>query len=87
MLPFMAQGAAMGLEGVAVLTRCLAEAGDDIAAAFARYEATRIERASAIQQQSNRNDWLRFTNDPDSVYGFDAWRTPLASLTAAAVVS
>jgi salicylate hydroxylase len=87
MLPFMAQGAAMGLEGVAVLTRCLAEAGDDIAAAFARYEATRIERASAVQQQSNRNDWLRFTNDPDSVYGFDAWRTPLAPISAAAVVS
>jgi len=87
MLPFMAQGAAMGLEGVAVLTRCLADAGDDIAAAFARYEATRIERASAIQQQSNRNDWLRFTNDPDSVYGFDAWRTPLAPISAAAVVS
>jgi salicylate hydroxylase len=78
MLPFMAQGAAMGLEGVAVLARCLAEAGEDIAAAFARYERTRIARASEIQLQSNRNDWLRFTNDPDPVYGFDAWTTPLA---------
>jgi 2-polyprenyl-6-methoxyphenol hydroxylase-like FAD-dependent oxidoreductase len=78
MLPFMAQGAAMGLEGVAVLARCLADAGDDVAAAFGRYEATRIARASAIQQESNRNDWLRFTNDPGRVYGFDAWSTPLA---------
>ncbi len=78
MLPFMAQGAAMGLESVAVLVRCLAEAGDDVAGAFARYERTRIARASAIQQESNRNDWLRFANDPARVYGFDAWSTPLA---------
>jgi salicylate hydroxylase len=79
MLPFMAQGAAMGLEGLAVLTRCVAEAGEDIAAAFARYERTRMARANEIQLQSNRNDWLRFTNDPDPVYGFDAWTTPLAA--------
>ncbi len=78
MLPFMAQGAAMGLEGVAVLARCLADAGDNVAAAFARYEATRIERAGAIQSQSNRNDWLRFDSDPGRVYGFDAWTAPLA---------
>ena len=84
MLPFMAQGAAMGLEGVAVLERCLVEAGEDIPGAFDRYARTRMERASAIQQQSNRNDWLRFSNDPDSVYAFDAWRTPLAPATATA---
>jgi salicylate hydroxylase len=80
MLPFMAQGAAMGLEGVAALARCLAEAGEDVAAAFARYEKTRMKRANDIQSQSNRNDWLRFTNDPDPVFGFDAWKAPLAPM-------
>jgi salicylate hydroxylase len=83
MLPFMAQGAAMGLEGVAVLARCLAEADGDIAAAFGRYARTRMDRASAIQQQSNANNWLRFTNDPGPVYGFDAWTTPLAPVALA----
>jgi salicylate hydroxylase len=82
MLPFMAQGAAMGLESVAVLQRCLEASGGDIAAAFDRYQRTRLERASSIQQESNRNNWLRFTNDADRVYGFDAWTTPLAPAAA-----
>ena len=82
MLPFMAQGAAMGLEGVAVLERCLAEADGDIAAAFDRYARTRMRRAHDIQRDSNANNWLRFTNDPGPVYGFDAWTTPLAPAVA-----
>jgi salicylate hydroxylase len=84
MLPFMAQGAAMGLEGVAVLERCLAEADGDIAAAFDRYARTRMPRAHGIQRDSNANNWLRFTNDPGPVYGFDAWTAPLAPAVAEA---
>jgi salicylate hydroxylase len=84
MLPFMAQGAAMGLEGVAVLERCLAEAGGDIAAAFDRYARTRMRRAHDIQRDSNANNWLRFTSDPGPVYGFDAWTAPLAPAVAEA---
>jgi len=47
MLPFAAQGAAMGIEDATVLARCLGAAqksGGDIAAALARYEAERLPR-------------------------------------------
>lgn len=77
MLPFMAQGAAMGLEDAAVLSRCLGEAGDDVPAALLRYEQARLERASRIQRGSLQNDWLRSDTNADWVYGYDAWTEPL----------
>jgi salicylate hydroxylase len=76
MLPFMAQGAAMGIEDAVVLARCLA-AGPDGAAALRNYEALRKPRASQIQVASGKNDWLRNDNNADGVYGYDAWATPL----------
>ncbi|WP_137919859.1 FAD-dependent monooxygenase [Hydrogenophaga sp. 2FB] len=76
MLPFMAQGAAMGIEDAVVLARCLAD-GPDCASALQRYEALRKPRASQIQVASGKNDWLRNDNNADSVYGYDAWSTSL----------
>ena len=76
MTPFMAQGAAMGLEDAAILSRCVAES-DNWPSAIARYERTRIDRASKIQLGSHQNEWLREAGNPDWVYGFDAWRAEL----------
>ncbi len=78
MLPFMAQGAAMGLEDAVVLSRCLhgVDAGG-IPSAFERYQAARIKRASRIQLASRQNDWLRSDTNADWVYGYDAWTVAL----------
>ena len=59
MTPYMAQGGATAIEDAAVLARCLAaSAGEDIAGAFARYEAHRKPRTSRIQAISSANTWL-----------------------------
>lgn len=80
MVPYMAQGAATAIEDGAVLSRCLDESSGkaDIPEAFRRFEATRKERASKIQANSHKNQWMSTRTDPDWVYGYDAWSTPLA---------
>ena len=80
MLPFMAQGAAMGLEDAVVLSRCLQQSPDDLPQALQRYERARLERTSSIQRGSLQNDWLKADTNADWVYGFDAWSAPLPSL-------
>jgi len=55
MLPFMAQGAAQGLEDGATLTACLEHDAPDVPAALRRYEALRLPRASRIQAMSTEN--------------------------------
>lgn len=78
MLPFMAQGAAMGLEDAVVLGRCLGDtAGKHIQRALTQYERARKERADRIQSVSGRNEWLRSDANADWVYGYDAWSVPL----------
>jgi len=53
MLPFFAQGAGQAIEDAAVLAACLARAQDgDAPAALARYQATRLKRASRVQRLS-----------------------------------
>jgi salicylate hydroxylase/6-hydroxynicotinate 3-monooxygenase len=85
MTPYMAQGAACALEDAAVLSRCIAAADDgDMAAAFRRFEATRLERAARIQLTSRQNTWGKERIDPGWVYGYDAWATPIADARAAA---
>jgi len=80
MTPYMAQGAAQAMEDAIVLTRCIRDAaGDDLPAAFERYEASRKPRTSAIQATSAANTWMREDTKPDWVYGYDAWTAPLAS--------
>lgn len=76
MVPYMAQGAATAIEDAAVLARCLDES-ERIEDAFASFEATRKERTSQIQLTSHRNQWMSKRTDPDWVYGYDAWKTPL----------
>jgi 6-hydroxynicotinate 3-monooxygenase len=81
MTPYMAQGAAMAVEDAAVLSRCLQGIETDgIPAALRRYELTRRERASRVQLTSRENTWMRQSTDGDWVYGYDAWRVPLAAL-------
>jgi salicylate hydroxylase len=55
MMPFEAQGAAQAIEDSYVLGECLAGVeGVDVVAALRRYEALRAERATAVQQASER---------------------------------
>jgi salicylate hydroxylase/6-hydroxynicotinate 3-monooxygenase len=76
----MAQGAAMAIEDAAVLSRCLDGANvDGVADAFRRFEATRRERTTRVQETSRANTWLRQKTDTDWVYGYNAWTTPLAA--------
>ncbi len=81
MKPHMAQGAAMAIEDAAMLVRCLgAEGGPGhYADAFALYRANRMDRASRVQAVSNANTWLRHDEDPDWVYSYDVFNTPLLS--------
>jgi salicylate hydroxylase/6-hydroxynicotinate 3-monooxygenase len=82
MTPYMASGAGMALEDAAVLARCLAEIGN-VEDALRIYEATRKPRASAVQQGSSANTWMRNATDPDWLYGYDPWTAPLAEPVAA----
>ena len=79
MTPYMAQGAATSIEDAAVLARCLeAVEGDDIPGAFARYEAHRKPRTSAVQEISSANTWMKDGHsDTGWLYGYDAWIAPL----------
>ena len=80
MTPYMAQGAAMAIEDAAVLSRCLdGVERDGIANAFRRFEATRQERTTRIQQTSRANTWLSGQTNADWVYGYNAWTAPLAA--------
>src|SRR5690606_24520105 len=54
MLPFQAQGAAMGIEDAAVLAPLLMRS-DTAAAALARFEMLRRPRVERVQQLSERN--------------------------------
>jgi salicylate hydroxylase/6-hydroxynicotinate 3-monooxygenase len=84
MTPYMAQGAASAIEDAAVLARCLeGVTASGVAAAFKLYEAIRKPRATAIQQGSAMNNWMRTNTDPDWVYGYDAWTVPLEPASAA----
>jgi 6-hydroxynicotinate 3-monooxygenase len=80
MTPYMAQGAAMAIEDAAVLSRCLdGVEREEIPDAFRRFEATRRERTTRVQETSRANIWLRERTDTSWVYGYDAWTVPLAA--------
>jgi salicylate hydroxylase/6-hydroxynicotinate 3-monooxygenase len=86
MTPYMASGAAMALEDAVVLARCLVDEDfESVEAALHTYEAIRKPRASAVQAGSSANTWMRLETNPDWLYGYDAWRVPLGSETAALV--
>ncbi|MFI6956551.1 FAD-dependent monooxygenase [Nocardia sp. NPDC050408] len=78
MMPHMGQGAAMALEDVAILTRCLDETDADWVQAFDRYRAARHRRASEMQMISAGNTFARSDKDTvDWLYAYDAWLDPL----------
>jgi salicylate hydroxylase/6-hydroxynicotinate 3-monooxygenase len=79
MTPYMAQGAATSIEDAAILARCLeAVEGDDIEAAFKRYEAHRKPRTSVVQAISSANTWMKEgSSDTSWLYGYDAWNAAL----------
>lgn len=60
-LPFLAHGSIMAIEDGYIIARCLDEAPDNPEQAFKRFEATRIDRCSAIVDGSAENA-LRFHN-------------------------
>lgn len=80
MVPFMAQGAAMAIEDAVVLGRSLQDVTQaGVAAALRRYEYSRKERTSRVQQGSRGNEWLKLGGNADWVYGYDAWSVALAT--------
>jgi salicylate hydroxylase/6-hydroxynicotinate 3-monooxygenase len=80
MTPYMAQGAAMAIEDAAVLSRCLEGVErEGVTDAFRRFEATRKERTTRVQDTSRANTWLKQKTDTDWVYSYDAWAAPLAA--------
>jgi 6-hydroxynicotinate 3-monooxygenase len=80
MTPYMAQGAAMAIEDAAVLSRCLdGVEREGIAEAFQRFEATRKERTTRVQQTSRTNTWLKDRTETDWVYAYNAYTVPLVS--------
>ena len=82
MLPFMAQGAGMAIEDAVVLGRSLAGASTraDAEKALLVYENARKERTAKIQIGSRGNQWMKTQGNADWVYGYDAWKVPLAAV-------
>lgn len=66
MLPFQAQGAAMGIEDAAVLAPLLMQS-ETAEAALARYETLRRPRVERVQQLSERNGFAFHADWPVSV--------------------
>jgi salicylate hydroxylase len=64
MLPFLAQGAAMGIEDAAVLARELARSAADYAGALRNYESERRPRTARMQRAARRNDFLYHVRQP-----------------------
>jgi hypothetical protein len=75
----MASGAAMALEDASCCRAALLTTTSRLSeAALAAYEAIRKPRASSVQAGSSANTWMRQETNPDWLYGYDAWRVPLA---------
>ena len=70
MLPFMAQGAAMGLEDVAVLVREL-QTGSDLPEALLAYEERRWPRVTQVQRRSLANG--QFFHKPSGIGRVGHW--------------
>ena len=52
--------------------------------AFRRFEATRKERTTRVQQTSRTNTWLKDKTDTDWVYAYDAWTAPVGGVAVGA---
>ncbi len=63
-LPFLAQGANLALEDAWVLAACLGSGRDDPAAALARYQNARRDRAVRVIEAANGNAWKFHLESP-----------------------
>ncbi len=63
MFPFFAQGAAQAVEDAAVLASCLAADPGDPGRALQRYESTRIERTTRLQEASRARSHINHLPD------------------------
>jgi salicylate hydroxylase/6-hydroxynicotinate 3-monooxygenase len=77
MTQYMAQGAATAMEDAVVLSRCIEAQPKNLPSAFARFARARQERTARVQGTSSQNTFMRQPTNPDWVYGYDAWTTPL----------
>lgn len=78
MTPYMAQGAASAIEDAVILARSLHDSRvGGLQDAIRVYESVRRPRATAIQQNSAENTWMRNATSFEWVYGYDAWADPM----------
>jgi 2-polyprenyl-6-methoxyphenol hydroxylase-like FAD-dependent oxidoreductase len=63
-LPYLAQGAVLAIEDALALANALAANRNDVAAAFAAYEAVRHPRTSRLQHTSRRFGWIYHMRGP-----------------------
>jgi 3-hydroxybenzoate 6-monooxygenase len=63
-LPYLAQGAALALEGPLALAACLASSSGDAAKAFDLYERSRCPRAARLERASRHMGWLYHLDTP-----------------------
>ena len=68
MLPFLGQGAAMGIEDGMVIARAFAES-DSLATALSRYEAARLERTTFVLEKSRETGRSYHAANPDTYRG------------------
>ncbi len=91
MLPFLAQGSAMGIEDAIVIARCLAS-GDNPVDALQSYQATRLERTSWVQTQARKARRLFHSDGGEmeleareersrKIYTYNAITVPIISYT------
>jgi len=78
MTPYMAQGAASAIEDAVILARSLHDSRvGGLQDTIRVYESVRRPRATAIQQNSAENTWMRNATSFEWVYGYDAWADPM----------
>ena len=79
MTPYMAQGAATSIEDAAVLARCLDETGGDIAGRLQALrgapQAAHVAHPGDLERQ--HLDAQPPADNPDWLYGYDAWSAEL----------
>jgi salicylate hydroxylase len=96
MLPFLAQGSAMGIEDAIILARCV-QTITDPAETLKAYEATRLPRTGWVQHQAREVRRLLHTQASPSeldareersqrIYGYDAVTTAISSPQVVPVV-
>jgi 2-polyprenyl-6-methoxyphenol hydroxylase-like FAD-dependent oxidoreductase len=74
LLQYLAQGACMALEDAVTLGRALAATGDDIAAAFALYERSRVARTARVVLMTREMGRLYHAQGVERLVRNELWR-------------